>query len=99
MADSVSTLQKKTVSFEDFLLQKNFIGKEDLIKARSEASTSHRNLYDYLVSERYITEEDLTKARGLFFNLPYIDLRNKTIDKSLLEISSKATIINYKFLP
>jgi type IV pilus assembly protein PilB len=99
MAEVVSTLQRKTVSFEDFLLQKNLIGKEDLIKARSESTTVHRNLYDYLVSERYMTEEDLTKARGLFFNLPYVDLRNKTIDKSLLEIASKGSITTYKFLP
>lgn len=100
MADaSVTTLQKKTASFEDFLLEKKFISKEDLIKARAESSSSNRNLFDYMVNERFITEEDLTKARGLFFNLPYIDLRNKTIPKNLLEIASRPTIVTYKFLP
>src|ERR1044072_627335 len=96
---SVSTLQKKALSFEDFLLEKAFINKEDLAKAQAESQTSHRNLFDYLVSERYITEEDLTKARGLFFNLPYIDLRNKPIPKELLDIASRVTISTYKFIP
>ena len=95
----VSTIQTKASSFEDFLVEKAFITKDDLAKASSEAQSSHRNLYDYLVSERYITEEDLTKARGLFFNLPYIDLRNKSIAKELLEVTSKTTITTYKFMP
>src|SRR6185503_19126988 len=96
---NTSTLQRKTLSFEDFLLQKEFITKDNLIKARSESTTSHRNLFDYLVSERYISEEDLTKARGLFFNLPYVDLRTKVIPKELFDIASKATVTTYKFVP
>ncbi|MBX4186929.1 MAG: Flp pilus assembly complex ATPase component TadA, partial [Candidatus Doudnabacteria bacterium] len=100
MADmNVATIQKKTLSFEDFLLEKKFISKEDLIKARAEAASSNRNLFDYIVTERYVTEEDLTKARGLFFNLPYVDLRNKNIAKTVLEIASRPTVLTYKFLP
>ncbi len=99
MAEAGVTTQKKTLSFEDFLLEKNFITREDLIKARAESTTSHRNLFDYLVSERFITEEDLTKARGLFFNLPYVDLRNKQMSKDILDIASKTTITTYKFVP
>ncbi len=100
MADSaVGAVQTKTLSFEDFLLDKKFITKEDLIKARAEASTSNRNLFDFLVSEKYISEEDLTKARGLFFNLPYVDLRNKPVSKDLLSIASKETIATYKLIP
>ncbi|HTL39707.1 MAG TPA: GspE/PulE family protein [Methylomirabilota bacterium] len=100
MADTATTTtQYKTISFENFLLEKDFITKENLIKARAESSTAHRNLFDYLISERYLTEEDMTRARGLFFNLPYIDLRNKTIGKEVLDIASKETISNYKFIP
>ncbi|MBX4191539.1 MAG: GspE/PulE family protein [Candidatus Doudnabacteria bacterium] len=100
MAESgATTIQKKTLSFEDFLLDKNFLSKEDLIKARAESTSANRNFFDYLVSERYVTEEDLTKARGLFFNLPYVDLRNKTISKEIIEIASRPTISTYKFIP
>jgi type IV pilus assembly protein PilB len=95
----VTTIQKKTLSFEDFLLDKNFITKEDLIKARAESTSANRNLFDYLVSERYLTEEDITKARGLFFNLPYVDLRNKNISKEVIETASRPTITTYKFIP
>jgi type IV pilus assembly protein PilB len=99
MAEAIGTVQRKTLSFEEFLLDKKFITKEDLIKARAESTTSNRNLFDFLVSERYVSEEDLTKARGLFFNLPYVDLHSKTIDKKLLEITSKNTITTYRLIP
>src|SRR3989344_3427941 len=91
--------QAKAVSFENFLLEKGFVTKDILIKARAESATAHRNLFDYLVNERYLSEEDLTKARGLFFNVPYVDLRAKNIPKEVLEIASKETVSNYKFVP
>jgi type IV pilus assembly protein PilB len=95
----ITTPQPKTVSLENFLLEKNFINQDNLAKARSESATAHRNLFAYLVSERYITEEDLTKARGLFLNVPYIDLRTKSIPREVLEIASKEAVSNYKFVP
>jgi type IV pilus assembly protein PilB len=95
----ISPPQQKTTSFENFLLEKGFITKDNLIKARAESTTAHRNLFDYLVNEHYLSEEDLTKARGLFFNVPYVDLRSKTIPKEVLDIASKETISNYKFVP
>ncbi len=100
MADStVAVSQPKTASFETFLLEKGFITKDSLLKARAESTTAHRNLFDFLVSERYLSEEDLTRARGLFFNLPYVDLRGKNVPKEVLETASKETISNYKFVP
>ena len=99
MAEAAVNTLEKTLSFEEFLSEKKFISRENLIKARAEASSSNRNLFDFLVSEKYLTEEDLTRARGLFFNLPYIDLRGKSIAKDLLEIVSKDTISTYKVVP
>src|SRR3989338_1228345 len=98
MVAIVPSKQAKTLTFEDFLLEKNFLTKENLIKARSESVSAHRNLYDFLVAEHYLTEEDLTKARGLFFNLPYVDLRSKSVAKEVLETASKEVIFNYKFV-
>jgi type IV pilus assembly protein PilB len=100
MADQViSAPQPKTVSFENFLLEKGFISNEALVQARSESLTSHKNLFDFLVSEKYISEEELTQARGLFFNLPYVDLRNKKLTKEVVETVQKDTMMNYKFVP
>lgn len=100
MAETITnTPQSKTVSFENFLLDKGFITKEALMQARAESVTTHRNLFDYLVGEKYITEEELTQARGLFFNLPYVDLRNKKIDKDVLDLIGKETLTTYKFVP
>jgi len=96
---AINVPESKTVSFENFLIEKEFLTKDNLIKARAESTTAHRNFYDYLLSERYLSEEDLTRARGLFFNLPYVDLRNLAIPKELLDIASKETVINYKFAP
>ena len=95
----VSDQQSRTISFESFLLEKGFLTRDNLVKARAESITVHKNLFDYLVSEHYIAEEDLTKARGLFFNLPYVDLRTKTVTKEVLDIASRENISNYKFIP
>lgn len=100
MADNATiTPQSKTVSFENFLLEKGFITKEALTQARAESVSTHRNLFDYLVSEKYINEEELTQARGIFFNLPYVDLRNRKLTKDVLDIISKETMATYKFVP
>lgn len=89
----------KAINFEDFLVEKNFITSEQLSKARSDSVTAHRNLFDYLVTEKYLSEEDLTRARGQFFNLPYVDLRSKTISKETLLIFSRQPLVNYRFIP
>lgn len=100
MADTaITTPQAKTLSFDNFLVEKGFLTKENLIKARAESVSDRKNLFDYLISERYLTEEDLTQARGLFFNLPYIDLRTKSVSKEVLAMFSVDTISNYRFVP
>lgn len=100
MADTITNApQSKTLSFENFLLEKGFITKEALTQARAESVNTHRNLFDFLVGEKYINEEELTQARGLFFNLPYVDLRTRRITKDVLELISKETLATYKFVP
>ena len=94
-----ATAPSKVLSFENFLVEKKFLTEEALSRARLESVTAHRNLYDFLVTEKFLTEEDLTKARGLFFNLPYVDLRNEKIEKGVLDSVPKDAIANYKFVP
>src|SRR3989338_1157775 len=89
----------KSYSFEDFLVQKNILTADQLNRAKTESATNQKNLYDYLVSERYITEEKLAEARGLFFKLPYVDLKNRIVSKDILDMVSRETINNYRFLP
>lgn len=100
MAEQVkNAAPPKSISFENFLLEKGFITKEALIQARSESLTSHKNLFDYLVAEKFINEEELTQARGLFFNLPYVDLKNHKVTKEVLELVPKDTTNTYKLVP
>ena len=95
----VSTIKTKTASFEDFLIEKGFLTKEGLTRARAESTTGHRNLFDYLIAERYVSEEDLARARGLFFNVPYIDLRGQKVSNEVIEATSKEALFNYRFVP
>jgi type IV pilus assembly protein PilB len=96
---STTTTQSRVANFENFLVEKKFLSLEALNKAKSESTTAHRNLFDYLVSDKYIGEEELTRARGQFFNLPYVDLRNKTVNKEVVAAVSKDAMSNYKFIP
>lgn len=97
MAETASST--KIRSFEQFLLEKGYVTREILFKARAESVTAHRDLFDYLVGERLISEEDLTKARGDFFHVPYIDLRTKTIPKETVQVAAKETLATYRFVP
>ena len=100
MTDKViATPVAQTLSFDNFLVEKGFLSKDTLIKARAESVTTHKNLFDYLVNERYVSLEDLATARGLFFNLPYVDLRTKTIPTEVLSQVPKDTATNYKLVP
>lgn len=100
MADKVvATPVAQTLSFDNFLVEKGFLTKEGLIKARVDSINSRKNLFDYLVAEKYISQEDLTTARGLFFNLPYVDLRTKPIPPNVLSQVPKDTAVNYKLIP
>jgi type IV pilus assembly protein PilB len=91
--------QTKTVSFENFLVEKGFLTNEVLSQARSESLTAHKGLFDFLITEKYISEEQLAQARGQFFNLPYVDLKTKNIAKEITEMVSKETMLNYRFVP
>jgi type IV pilus assembly protein PilB len=95
----ISPPPTRVASFEQFLLEKGFVSRDALVKARSESVSAHRNLFDYLVTEKYLSEEDLTRARGLFFNLPYIDLKTIKIPKIILESIPKESISTYKLVP
>jgi hypothetical protein len=69
MADTPTTTpQAKIIGFDNFLVEKGFLTKENLIKARAESVSSRKSLFDYLVNERYITEEDITQARWQYLN-------------------------------
>jgi len=94
-----SATASKVLDFENFLVEKKFLSAEDLADAKTASTTAHRNLFDYLVTEKFMTEEDLTRARGLFFNLPYIDLHTVTIPKEVIAKVSNDSIVNYKFIP
>lgn len=91
--------QTKTQGFDNFLVEKGFLTSDQLSRARVDSTMAHLNLFDYLVSEKYLNEEQLTQARGLFFNLPYVDLRLKNIKKEILAIAPKENISTYKYVP
>jgi type II secretory ATPase GspE/PulE/Tfp pilus assembly ATPase PilB-like protein len=99
MAELAGLTKSKAASFENFLIEEGLINRDDLIRAQSASTTAHRDLSEYLVSEHIFSEEDLVKARGLFFNVPYVDLRMTSLPKDMSELVSSETMNNYKFVP
>lgn len=97
--EKTKTAPQKVLNFENFLVEQKFLTGGALAKAKTESNTVHRNLFDYLVSEKIIDEEDLTRARGLFFNLPYVDLRAQAIKKEVVSAVPRDAIVNYRFIP
>lgn len=86
-------------TFEQFLMQEKYLSAKDLATARVEQAKSKASLDGALLALKFLDEEKLTRAKSVFFRLPYIDLRNQTMPKGILDVIPKETIEHYSFLP
>ena len=97
--DIQTKLLEKRKTFEQFLLAEKFLTAKDMISARTEQTKNKLGFDDALLSLKIMDEERLTRAKAIFFRLPYIDLRNQSMPKDMVNILPKETVENYQFLP
>src|SRR3989344_4590503 len=97
--DIQTKLLEKRKTFEQFLLAEKFLTAKDMVSARTEQTKNKLGFDDALLSLKIMDEERLTRAKAIFFRLPYIDLRNQSMPKDMVNILPKETVENYQFLP
>lgn len=70
---------------------------EDKAEAvQKEALQAQQSIEDYLSANKLVNDEGLTEARGKLYNIPYVDLTGKAIDKEVLRLIPEETASHYK---
>lgn len=68
------------------ILKNKILSPENIEAAVLEAKRKKSSLIDYLVNNRIISETELYQLLAKEYNVPFVDLKNKTLDKSLLSL-------------
>ncbi|MFH1640632.1 MAG: hypothetical protein ABIA66_01575 [Candidatus Omnitrophota bacterium] len=83
----------------EILIEKGIINSEQLKSALEEQKTRKEFLGTILIRKDYIKEEDLLQALSVQFKAPFVRLKNKYIDWSLVKQFSSSLILDYKCFP
>ncbi|MFA5995709.1 MAG: ATPase, T2SS/T4P/T4SS family [Patescibacteria group bacterium] len=83
---------------KQILLQQAKISEKELATLFSEARNKHINVLTYLVNQKVIGQQDLYRLLAADFGVPFIDLKNITLNKSLLEILPEAIVQTHEVI-
>lgn len=86
-------------TFQEFLVDEQYLTAKQLLDVRNEQVKNKLPLEEAILMAKVLDEEKLTRARANFFHIPYIDLRNQSIPKNVLEIIARETLEHYQFVP
>jgi type IV pilus assembly protein PilB len=73
--------------------------KENLDLALEEAKKNNTDIFEALVSKKFLKEEEAVKIKADFLHIPYINLSEKLVDRSVSEIIPEKAVIFYRFIP
>lgn len=82
--------------FEDALLRLNLLNTQQLEMLRVESINSGRQVEEIARDMGLLTDEDTAKVRGDVLGVPYIDLRETSIDREVLAIIPESVAKNYQ---
>ncbi len=73
-------------NLKPILIKAKIITAEEFSTYKKEATRKDLALIDYLLQNKIATEEMLYETLAKFYNLPFLNLKNETIRKDILEI-------------
>jgi type IV pilus assembly protein PilB len=83
----------------DYLLTCAVDKKQNLDIAYEEAKKNSSDIFDVLLAKKFFKEEEVTKIKADFLSVPYISLKEKTIDDAVLRMIPEKAMIFYRFIP
>jgi type IV pilus assembly protein PilB len=81
------------------LLETKVADSQEIKKFVKEAKAAKVDLADYLLSRKIVTEELLYENLAKLLKLPYVNLLNKTVSKSILEMVPEPIASNHNIVP
>ncbi|MFA7169536.1 MAG: GspE/PulE family protein [Candidatus Paceibacterota bacterium] len=83
----------------EYLLSCSVDKKANLDIAYEEAKKNSSSIFDVLLYKKFFKEEEITKIKADFLNVPYVSLKEKIIEDSVLVTIPDKAIAFYKLLP
>jgi len=84
---------------EDFLVKLGLLTQKQLDLIKVESAESGKSIERILKDMPDIPKEGLCKAMAVTMGLPYVDLSQKKIDKTILDVINKDIAEKYKLVP
>ncbi|HSA06519.1 MAG TPA: ATPase, T2SS/T4P/T4SS family [Candidatus Gastranaerophilales bacterium] len=81
------------------LVRNNLISYENLAQAEEISRKTTRNLGQTIIEEKFISEEDILKFLQDNLGIPYVDLKDYSLDEKCLSFISVEDAKKYKILP
>ncbi len=94
MSDLIDT---KTI--EEILFDKELIDSNQLSAIKFEHKNTGKSLSEIIKEHEYVSEEDFTKAYGESYGIPFVKLKDKDIDHSLMDYVTLDLAKNQQLIP
>jgi type IV pilus assembly protein PilB len=83
----------------NYLISKEVASKQEIDKVFEESKENNLDIFEVLFKRKIVDEEEATRIKAEFLKVPYINLKDRSIDSEILrEIPEKAALF-YKFVP
>ena len=69
---------------KNILNKSNILSAENFEEMNKEAEKDKKNIESYLIEKKIITQQTLYEEAAKYFNIPFINLKEKTIRKDIL---------------
>jgi type IV pilus assembly protein PilB len=79
-------MQVSSQQLKAFLLDKNLINKEQLVKVEAIADKKGKSIEEILLSEKVIVEKKLVELKAYILGIPFVDLKKSDISPDILKI-------------
>ncbi len=84
---------------EDILYEKGLIDSDELSSIKFERVNKGRNAEEIIKEREYVDPKQLTKARGEYLQIPYIELGDKNIPNSVLDLVPQSLAEKHNVIP
>jgi type IV pilus assembly protein PilB len=97
MPDSSSRNDQHNIA--DILLDSKLITQDQYNLILGESERKGMTVGEVVKERNFVSEDELARAYGRLLNIPFVDLRQKSIPRDVLFEIPQKTMINYQFIP
>jgi len=87
------------IRLKQALVTEGLVSREEMLSAERMAKRDRCSLRESLVKSEWLTEEQLGKFIGKTFQIPYVNLKNYTVDRKILDRLSDKIARRYQLIP